>query len=93
MEDLATISSPEDSSAHMTPYNAFERICLEVVEIEAIVNAASAAIDDCAPPSDAQLSFNRAQSLIGVGAKRAADALVLVQQLKAAVRTYIGGLR
>jgi hypothetical protein len=74
----------------MHPFDAFERICYEVLELEALANAANAAIDECArpPPSESRRSFDRAQALIGNAAEKAEKAVALIDELKAAVNAY-----
>ena len=52
----------QEAVGPLRPFDAFERICCEVVELEALANAASAAIDQCAPPADSRRSFDRAQA-------------------------------
>jgi len=71
------------------PFDAFERICYEVLELEALANAANAAIDECAPPSESRRSFDRAQALIGNAAEKAAAAVALIVELKTAVNAYV----
>jgi hypothetical protein len=87
MEQAATIPTPEPG-ARMHPFEAFERICYEVLELEALANAANAAIDECAPPSESRRSFDRAQALIGNAADKAAAAVALIDELKIAVNAY-----
>ena len=87
MEQAATTPTPEPG-ARMHPFDAFERICYEVLELEALANAANAAIDECAPPSESRRSFNRAQALIGNAAEKAAAAVALIDELKIAVNAY-----
>ena len=87
MEQAATIPTPEPGG-RMHPFDAFERICYEVLELEALANAANVAIDECAPPSESRRSFDRAQALIGNAAEKAAAAVALIDELKTAVTTY-----
>jgi hypothetical protein len=61
MEHSATLST-QTADGRMHPFDAFERICYEVLELEALANAANAAIDDCAPPCGSRRSFDRAQA-------------------------------
>ena len=64
-------------------------MCHEVVELEALVDAASAAIDQCAPPAESRRAFDRAQALIGTAAeKAAAAALALIEELKASIDAH-----
>jgi hypothetical protein len=70
----------------MHPFDAFERICYEVLELEALANAA---IDECPPPSESRRSFDRAQALIGNAAEKAAAAVALIEELKTAVNAYV----
>jgi hypothetical protein len=83
--------APHDTGGHMSPIDAFERICVDVISLEAIANAASVAIDQCRPPEDvggARRSFDRAQALIGSVAEKAAAAVTLIEKLKDAVRDH-----
>lgn len=91
--DLATRLTQHESGAHMTPLDAFERICLEVIELEAVANAANAAIDECSPPPESRRSFDRAQALIGTAAAKAAAAVALVEEIKASVNAYLAERR
>jgi hypothetical protein len=70
-----------------------EWICYEVLELEALANAANTAIDECAPPSESRRSFDRAQALIGNAAEKAAAAVALIGELKTAVNAYISDRR
>jgi hypothetical protein len=88
MEQAVTIPTPEPG-ARMHPFDAFERICYEVLELEALANAPNAAIDECAPPSESRRSFDRAQALIGNAAEKAAAAVALIDELKIAVNAYV----
>jgi len=94
MEQAATIPTPEPGG-RMSPFDAFERICYEVLELEALANAANAAIDECAPPppSESRRSFDRAQALIGNAAEKAAAAVALINELKTAVNAYASDRR
>jgi hypothetical protein len=92
MEQAAAIPTPEPGG-RMHPFDAFERICYEVVELEALANAANAAIDECAPPSESRRSFDRAQALIGNAADKAAAAVALIDELKIAVNAYVADRR
>jgi hypothetical protein len=90
MDDSATLPTQEPGG-RMHPFDAFERICYEVLELEALANAANAAIDECAPPppSESRRSFDRAQALIGNAAEKAAAAVALIEELKTAVNAYV----
>jgi hypothetical protein len=60
----ALIAAPE---ARVTPLDAFERLHLAVISLEAIANAANNAIDEYAPPSSAdRREFHRVHALVGV---------------------------
>jgi len=89
MELTVTTPMPQETDGRMHPFDAFELICLEVVELEALANAASAAIDECSPPAEPRRSFDRAQVLIGNAAEKAAATVELIEELKAAVNAYI----
>lgn len=74
----------------MSPLDAFERLCVEVIELEAIATAAGAAIDACPPPaSGARRAFDRAQALMGSAAEKTSAALELAEALRASVRGYL----
>jgi hypothetical protein len=88
MDDSATLPTQEPGG-RMHPFDAFERICYEVLELEALANAANAAIDECTPPSESRRSFDRAQALIGNAAEKAAAAVALIDELKTAVNAYV----
>jgi hypothetical protein len=92
MEQAVTIPTPKPSG-RMSPFDAFERICYEVLELEALSNAANAAIDECAPSSESRRSFDRAQALIGNAAEKAAAAVALIEELKTAVNAYVSDQR
>jgi hypothetical protein len=93
MDPAATLPAEQEPSIPTHPLNAFERISYEVVEIEALVNAACTAIDACAPPENSRLAFDRAQALIGNAADKAAAALALIGELKASIDVYALGRR
>jgi len=93
MDPTATTLTHHDTGDRMNPIDAFERLCLEVVELEAVANAASAAIDECSPPEGPRRSFDRAQALIGHAAKKAAATVALIEDLKTAVTAYVGKRR
>jgi hypothetical protein len=92
MDDSSTIPTHE-SGGRMSPFDAFERICYEVLELEALANAANTAIDECTPPSDSRRSFDRAQALIGNAAEKATAAVTLIDELKTAVNAYVSDRR
>ena len=92
MEQAATIPTPKPGG-RMSPFDAFERICYEVLELEALANAANAAIDEYASPSESRRSFDRAQALIGNAAEKAAAAVTLIDELKTAVNAYASDRR
>jgi hypothetical protein len=74
-------SPPPDARA------AFERLCIEVVQIEAVISAAEREIDECPPPSSpARRTFERAQALVSSAAEKAKAALELSDELKASLR-------
>jgi len=80
--ETATVTQ-EEPVVRMQPLDAFNLICFEVLEIEALVNAANAAMDECTPPSESRRSFDRAQALIGNAADKSDAALALIEELKA----------
>lgn len=92
MDHSATLST-QPPGGRMHPFEAFERICYEVLEFEALANAANAAIDECAPPCGSRRSFDRAQVLIGNAAEKAAAAVELIDELKTAVNAYVSDRR
>jgi hypothetical protein len=79
----------------ISPLDAFERMCIEMIQIEAVANAASAAMDECEPPpsSEPRRSFHRAHALIGSTAEKAAAATELAEALKASVHAYLEAKR
>jgi len=85
MASTKRISMQQEPGGNMRPFDAFERICLEVVEIEAITNAASTAIDECPPPAESRREFDRTHALIGIAAQKAAQAVALIEELKSFV--------
>jgi hypothetical protein len=89
---LTTLAQPEPQ-ASVSPLDAFERLCLEIVQLEAVANAASTAMDECAPPSAARRSFDRAHALIGTAADQATSTVALCEQLKASIERYIAARR
>ncbi|MEO7729904.1 MAG: hypothetical protein ABIY55_02950 [Kofleriaceae bacterium] len=89
MDTTATTPEQNESGGRMNPNDAFERLCIVVVELEAIANAASTAIDACPPLESSRLSFDRAQALIGHAAEKSAAAVALVHDLKGAVAAYV----
>jgi hypothetical protein len=89
MDPIATTSAQQDTGGRMSPIDALERLCLEVVELEAVANAASAALDACPPPESSRRSFDRAQALIGHAAEKSAAAVALIEELKGAVAAYV----
>jgi hypothetical protein len=93
MDEANTTPTQQESAGRMRPFDAFERICYEVLEIEALTNAANAAIDECAPPSESRRSFDRAQALIGNAADKSAAAVTLIAELKTAVNAYVSDRR
>lgn len=93
MDPAATLPGEQEPSIPTHPLNAFERISYEMVEIEALVNAACTAIDACAPPENSRLAFDRAQALIGNAAEKAAAAVALIDELKTAVNAYASDRR
>jgi hypothetical protein len=88
MDQEAAIPARQDPAGPMHPFDAFERLCYEVLEFEALANAANAAIDECTPPSESRRSFDRAQALIGNAAEKSAAAVALIAELKTAVKAY-----
>lgn len=88
MDEVVTSPSSPGPVERMHPFDAFERICCEVLEFEALANAASAAIDECGPPSESRRSFDRAQALIGNAAQKATAAIELIDEMKASVKAY-----
>ena len=73
----------------ISPFDAFERICIEVIQLEAHANAASTAMDACAPPSsESRQPFDRAHALISSTAEKAAIAVELIRELKALLNAY-----
>jgi len=85
-DPTSTIPAPHETGGRMHAFDAFERICLEVVALEALTNAASAAIDECTPPAESRRSFDRAQALIGNAAEKAGAAVALIEELKDAAQ-------
>lgn len=93
MDQIGSILASQESSGRMPPYDAFERICLAIIAIEAIANAANQAIDVCSPPPEDSAPFDRAQALVGQTAEMAAAGVALVRELRASVRAHVAGLR
>lgn len=89
MDPTATPPAQHETGGRMSPIDAFERLCLEVVELEAVANAASTAMDACPPPESSRRSFDRAQALIGHAAEKSAAAVGLIEDLKGAVAAYV----
>ena len=89
MDPTTTTPEHHETGGRMSPIDAFERLCLEVVELEAVANAASTAIDACPPSESSRRSFDRAQALIGHAAEKSAAAVALIEHLKGAVATYV----
>jgi hypothetical protein len=85
-DPTSTIPVQHETGGRAHPFDAFERICLEVVALEAVTNAACAAIDECLPPAESRRSFDRAQALIGNAAEKAAAAVALIDELKDAAK-------
>lgn len=93
MDQAATTLVSQELTGSMTPSDAFERICLAIIAIEAIANAANAAIDVCSPPPEDSAPFDRAQALVGQTAEMAAAGVALVRELRASVRAHLAGRR
>ena len=94
MDQIGAILASQESSGRMPPYDAFERICLAIIAIEAIANAANQALDVCSPPPEDSAPFDRAQALVGQTAEMAAAAgVALVRELRASVRAHVASLR
>jgi hypothetical protein len=89
MDRTVPIPEQHETGGLMSPFDAFERLCLEVVELEAVANAASTAMDACPPPEGSRRSFDRAQALIGHAADKSAAAVALIEALKGAVAAYV----
>lgn len=84
----------ETDAEDMSPLDAFERLCLEVVQIEAIANVADAAIDAYGlPRSETRREFDRVHALVGQTAEKAAAAVELADELKAAVERCLTNRR
>jgi hypothetical protein len=66
--------------------DAFERLCLEIVQIEAIAHVADAAIDAYGIPlPETRREFERVHALVSQTAEKAAAAVELAEELKASV--------
>jgi hypothetical protein len=84
------MSTHHDTPEGISPLDAFERMCIEIIQLEAVANAANAAIDECPPPRESRRCFDRAHALISSTAEKAAAAVVLVEGLKASVNAHVG---
>lgn len=85
---MRTIPMQPEHMTGMSPSDAFERLCLEVIQLEAVANAANVAMDECAPPIEARRSFDRAHALISNTAEKASAAVALIGELKASLETH-----
>lgn len=73
----------QESGDAFNLYDAFELLCLQVIQLEAFVNAANSAMDDCEPPaSESRRLFDRAHALISTAAEKAAMGIELITELK-----------
>jgi hypothetical protein len=78
----------------VSPLDAFERLCVEVIQLEAVATAADTAMDECTPPSgESRRAFNRAHALVSNTAEKATCAAELVEELKASVSASLAGER
>jgi hypothetical protein len=93
MDTTLMTLAQSDEQERVTPLAAFERLCLEIVQLEALANAASAAMDGCSPPSAGRRSFDRARALLGAAAEQSTTAVALCEALNASVRLYIANTR
>jgi hypothetical protein len=89
---LMTLAQSEEQET-VSPLDAFERLCLEVIQLEAVANAASEAMDECPPPPSGRRSFDRAHALIGTAAGHSTTTVTLCDELKASVGLYMAGRR
>jgi hypothetical protein len=82
------------SEDYVSPLDAFERLCVEVIQVEAVATAADAAMDECTPPSgESRRAFNRAHALVSNVAEKASGAAELVEELKASVSAFLAERR
>jgi hypothetical protein len=75
--------------ADIHPLDAFERLSIGVVQLEAIANAANSAIDECGVPSSgSRRDFDRVQALVSETAETSTALVELGEQLKASLRRH-----
>jgi hypothetical protein len=91
MDTMLMSLAQTEEQERVSPLDAFERLCLELVQLEALANAASTAMDECSPPPTGRRSFDRAHALLGTAAVQSTTAVALCEELKASVRLYISG--
>jgi hypothetical protein len=82
-ETTALVVAPE---TRITPLDAFERLHLEVIGLEALASAANSVIDEYRlPPSADRREFHRVHALVSDTAEKAEALVELAESLKAAV--------
>lgn len=73
-------------------FDAFERLRMEVIGLEALANAANMAVDEYrVPPQAPRREFHRAHALISDTAEKAGALVKLAEDLKEAVVARVGG--
>jgi hypothetical protein len=82
----ALVVAPE---TRITPLDAFERLRLEVIGLEALASAANSFIDEYRlPPSADRREFHRVHALVSDTAEKAGSLVELAESLKAAVMPH-----
>jgi hypothetical protein len=81
------MSTEHETADTLSLSDAFELVCLELVQLEAITHAANVAIDEYVPPPEEyRRSLNRAHALISTAADRAAMSIELIAELKSSLK-------